>query len=47
MAYAIACYNTGDHGEAIAVNDRLLEGGLLIAQVIKNRQFSLDVLFPR
>jgi hypothetical protein len=48
MEYAVASYYVGSHAEAVAANDRLLQGGrlpdALVEQVIKNRQFSVDAL---
>ncbi len=43
---AVACYWLGDDETAIALNDRLLHGGLLptelVDRVVENRKFSLD-----
>lgn len=51
IEYAVACYYVGQHAEAIATNNRLLRSGLLpphaVDQVIGNRRFSLDALFPK
>ncbi len=51
LEYAVACYYVGEHTEAIDTNNRLLRSGSLpphaIDQVIRNRRFSLDVLFPK
>lgn len=48
---AVAAYYCGDHAAAIDINNRLLASPDtppgLIDQVIRNRQFSLDVLNPR
>jgi glycosyltransferase involved in cell wall biosynthesis len=50
IEYAVACYYVGDHAAAIATNNRLLRSGRLpahaIDQVVRNRRFSLDALFP-
>jgi hypothetical protein len=50
LEYAVACFYVGEHGEALRVNNELLRGCLLpphaIEQVIRNRRFSLDALFP-
>jgi glycosyltransferase involved in cell wall biosynthesis len=51
LEYGVACYYVGDHASAIEANNSLLRSGLLpphmIDQVIRNRRFSLDYLFPR
>jgi glycosyltransferase involved in cell wall biosynthesis len=51
LEYAVACYYVGEHAEAIKVNNYLLSNGLLpphaIDQVIRNRRFSLDAMFPK
>ncbi len=51
LEYAVACYYVGDHAGAISTNNRLLQSGKLppyaVEQVVKNRRFSLDVLFPK
>jgi glycosyltransferase involved in cell wall biosynthesis len=51
LEYAVACYYTGDHTAAIDTNNRLLAGrdtpASLIEQVVRNRQFSLDALYPK
>jgi glycosyltransferase involved in cell wall biosynthesis len=51
LEYAVACYYVGQHTEAIAVNNALLRSGRLppdvIDQVIRNRRFSVDALFPK
>jgi glycosyltransferase involved in cell wall biosynthesis len=48
LEYAVTCYYTGDHAEAVSVNDRLLASGRLpeglVDQVRRNRQFSVDAL---
>ena len=48
LEYAVTCYYTGDHAEAIASNEILLQGNVLpanlVEQVKRNRQFSLDTL---
>jgi glycosyltransferase involved in cell wall biosynthesis len=50
LEYAVACYYVGLHDEAIATNNRLLESGVLpadlVEKVIRNRQFSLDKIGP-
>lgn len=50
VEYAVACFYVGEHGEALRTNNGLLRGRVLpphaVEQVIKNRRFSLDVLFP-
>jgi glycosyltransferase involved in cell wall biosynthesis len=50
LEYAVTCYYTGDHAEAIASNDILLQGKALpanlVEQVKRNRQFSLDAQAP-
>lgn len=49
--YAVSCYYTGDHAEAIKTNNQLLRQKVLPAEVIdrviKNRRFSLNALFPQ
>jgi glycosyltransferase involved in cell wall biosynthesis len=51
IEYAVAAYYVGQHAEAIATNNALLRSGRLppqaIAQVIRNRRFSVDALFPK
>lgn len=51
IEYAVACFYVGAHAEAIEVNNRLLRSGLLpphaIEQVMRNRRFSLQALFPK
>lgn len=46
LEYAVACFYVGMHQEAIATNSRLLESGMLPADLVEkvthNRQFSLD-----
>ena len=48
LEYAVACYHTGHHAEAIAANDRLLRRGSLPAHLLdlvsRNRDFSLRKL---
>jgi tetratricopeptide (TPR) repeat protein len=48
LEYAVCCFYTGHHAEAIAVNDRLLARGTLpqnlVDRVIKNRQFSVNAI---
>ena len=48
LEYAVTCYYTGDHAEAIAINDQLLRGGMLpqdrVDDVTRNRKLSVDVL---
>ncbi len=48
LEYAVCCFHTGDHHQAIGVNSGLLaEGKLpphLIARVTENRQFSVNIL---
>src|SRR5262249_50979048 len=50
LEYAVTCYYTGDHTEAIAANDQLLRGGMLPADLVdrvtQNRQFSIEALGP-
>jgi glycosyltransferase involved in cell wall biosynthesis len=50
LEYAVACYWTGRHKEAIALNDTLLASGLLPADmaelVTKNRGYSAMALSP-
>jgi glycosyltransferase involved in cell wall biosynthesis len=50
LEYAVMCYYTGDHAEAIAVNDQLLRGGTLpeglVDRVTQNRRFSVEALGP-
>jgi len=49
LDYAVAAYYVGDHDAAIAANNRILASGHLPAfavdQVIRNRRFSLDLLY--
>lgn len=51
VEYAVACYYTGDHESAIETSNRLLQSALLpaeaIPQVVRNRRFSIDALFPK
>ena len=51
IEYAVACYWTGRHAEAIAVNDALLTAGTLSAELIelvkKNRAFSIETIRAR
>jgi glycosyltransferase involved in cell wall biosynthesis len=51
IEYAVACYYVGLHAEALETNNRLLRSGLLpphvVDQVIRNRRFSLNALFPK
>ena len=48
LEYAVCCFYTGNHTEAIAVNNRLLARGTLpshlIGRVSENRRFSIDAL---
>jgi tetratricopeptide (TPR) repeat protein len=48
LEYAVSCYWVGYHAEAIAVNDRLLAGGLLPKhhgdRVAQNRKYSVDAV---
>lgn len=50
LEYAVTCYYTGDHAEAIAANDQLLRGGTLPADLVdrvrQNRQFSIEAMGP-
>jgi glycosyltransferase involved in cell wall biosynthesis len=50
VEYGVACYYLGQHAEAIAANNALLRSRLLprhaMDQVVRNRRFSLDALFP-
>lgn len=51
IEYAVACFYVGAHAEAVETNNRLLRSGLLpphaIEQVVGNRRFSLNALFPK
>jgi glycosyltransferase involved in cell wall biosynthesis len=51
IEYAVAAYYAGQHAEAIATNNALLRSERLppqaVAQVIRNRRFSVDALFPK
>lgn len=51
LEYAVACYYLGQNDEAIAANNRLLRSGKLppqfVEQVVRNRRFSLDSLWPQ
>ena len=51
LEYAVSCYYMGDHAAAIDANNRLLASSetpaSLIEQIIRNRQFSLDALYPK
>jgi glycosyltransferase involved in cell wall biosynthesis len=51
LEYAVSCYYVGQHEAAIETNNRLLRSGLLppqaIDQVVRNRRFSLDAIFPK
>ena len=51
LEYGVACYYVGDHADAIESANTLLRSDLLpphaIDQVIRNRRFSLDYLFPK
>src|SRR5262249_13990002 len=51
LEYGVACYYVGDHAGAIEANNSLLRSGLVpphaIDQVIRNRWFSLNFLFPK
>ena len=51
VEYAVSSFYVGDHSEAIEINNRLLRDELLpaqaIEQVVKNRRYSLDALFPK
>ena len=50
LEYAVACFYVGDHEQAIRTANRLLTGSALTPeqkdQVIRNRRYSLDALFP-
>ena len=50
LEYAVTCYYTGDHAEAIAVDDDLLRAGKLpenqVDLVRRNRQFSVNAMGP-
>ena len=50
LEYAVTCFYTGDHAEAIDANDQLLRGGALpadlVEQVKRNRRFSVEALTP-
>lgn len=49
--YAICCYWSGRHADAIAVNNQILStpgvSPEIFDQAIKNRRYSLDALYPR
>jgi glycosyltransferase involved in cell wall biosynthesis len=51
VEYAVAAFYAGDHEAAVATNNALLSGGRLpagaVAQVHRNRRFSLDARHPR
>lgn len=51
LEYGVACYYVGDHAEAIRANNSLLSSASLpphaVDQVIRNRRFSLDALYPQ
>lgn len=51
IEYGVACYYVGNHAEAVETYNRLLRSGLLpphaIEQVVRNRRFSLQALFPK
>ena len=48
LEFAVCCYYTGHHAEAISVNQRLLKREVLppalCEQVVKNHQFSVDAM---
>jgi glycosyltransferase involved in cell wall biosynthesis len=48
LEFAVCCYYTGHHGQAISVNQRLLKREVLPPalreQVVKNHQFSVDAI---
>lgn len=51
IEYAVASFYVGDHAAAIDTNNRLLASAdtpaELYDQIVRNRQFSLDALFPK
>ena len=51
VEYAVSCYYTGDHESAIEICNALLRSNVLpsaaVAQVMQNRRYSLDALFPK
>ncbi len=51
IEYAVACFYVGRHADSIETNNRLLRSGRVpphaVDQVVRNRRFSLDVLFPK
>jgi glycosyltransferase involved in cell wall biosynthesis len=51
LEFAVSSFYVGRHADAIAVNNRLLRSSalppLLVDQVVRNRRFSVDALFPR
>lgn len=51
VEYAVTCFHAGEHGESIAVNNRLLASGKLPPQLLehvtRNRRCSVDAMFPR
>ena len=51
LEHGVACYYVGKHAEAIATNNALLRSGLTpahaIDQVIRNRRFSIDAIYPK
>ena len=51
VEHAVSCYYTGDHESAIEIGNALLGSNVLpssaIAQVLRNRRYSLDALFTK
>src|SRR5258706_2540200 len=51
LEYAVSCYYVGQHEAAIETNNRLLRSPQTpphaIDQVVRNRRFSLDAIFPK
>ncbi|HKS08903.1 MAG TPA: glycosyltransferase [Pyrinomonadaceae bacterium] len=51
LEYAVSCFYVGQHEAAIETNNRLLRSAQTpphaIDQVVRNRRFSLDALFPK
>lgn len=51
LEYAVTCHYVGHYDEAIDINNKLLSQAALppraFLQIIKNRRYSLDALFPK
>jgi len=51
LEYAVSCFYVGQHDAAIETNNRLLRSAQTpphaIDQVVRNRRFSLDAIFPK